>query len=432
MRVLQLHHRTNQFNTATTFSKRLEAGQLNEYVALSGRYILCARVTDRFGHYGLVGAVLCRRVDDGGPPTLHVDSFLLSCRALNRGVEHAMMRKVAATARRVGATTIQFDWESTERNQPAQLFFASVADAVFTPAPVDKKNGSDTSSNIASATKEERTLGANFGRWMVSVEAASRAAFLKPAAPKEALTLRKNGSSPLLVKIASLVVSWWIPVLHFSQGVVARAFHVLVFPLLPQWLVTPFRRMSLSAATTGLQSFAETPFRARGSLERFLSLKLPTEEDRDRPLHQDSMTDAEAIELNEISKFRRKARHQTKLALLDHLHEENPAVVWSANRAAEIKVDLTCQTSSCSASVPRESTCAFQRCRNCCYRIQRLLHRASSLEAHATARMSAKTALSKDFGLAGDTVAHLVAGDQQSRETPLGFCSAHRNKRRVR
>ena len=41
---------------------------------------------DRFGDYGLVGVMIFRREGD----VLLVDTFLLSCRALGRRVEHRM------------------------------------------------------------------------------------------------------------------------------------------------------------------------------------------------------------------------------------------------------------------------------------------------------------------------------------------------------
>lgn len=450
-RVLQLHHRTNQFNTSTTFSKRLEARQLEEHATRSGRFVLCARVTDRFGHYGLVSAVLFHRVDDAESPALQVDSFLLSCRALNRGVEHAMVRKLAAIARRVEATRILFDWEPTERNHPAQLFFASVSDAAFTPEAVNGKDVSDADTNMPSDIEVKRAPATSPGQWKLSIEAASRVAFLKTATSAVTLSPSDSVAKPLvhqvsspLMTVASLISSWWAPIRETTQSLVARVFDMFVFPLLPRWLAAqwklPLRRKSQSADTSD-QSFAETPFRTRGSLEHFLSSKVPAQED---PCRDDSFrpgtSSAASIDHDEIPKFRRKARHQTKLALLDHLHEENPAVVWSANRRvdnevekAPATVDVTCGTPSCSTRVARESACAFRRCRSCCYRIQRLLHRASSPEAHPTARINAQHALNEDFDLSGDKVAHLIADKQQTHELQRdGFCPAHRNKRRTR
>src|SRR5262249_42348281 len=79
-RVAQLTQRTNQMNA--TLVRRAEA----EIRALDAE-VLVVDVKDRFGAYGLTG-VIAFRPENGA---LKVDTFLLSCRALGRGVEHRMV-----------------------------------------------------------------------------------------------------------------------------------------------------------------------------------------------------------------------------------------------------------------------------------------------------------------------------------------------------
>ena len=90
-RVAELTFRTNQFNTTTIRRSAPEIGLLLK----EGVECLVVNVMDRFGDYGLVGVVFfkingCR---------LEVDTFLLSCRALGRGVEHQMVAKLGEIAR---------------------------------------------------------------------------------------------------------------------------------------------------------------------------------------------------------------------------------------------------------------------------------------------------------------------------------------------
>ena len=88
-RVAQLTQRTNQFNLTTIRHTEAEIQSLgNEYE------IYTAEVSDRFGDYGLVGVLICRHDD----AALIVDTFLLSCRVLGRGVEHRIVAFLGQTA----------------------------------------------------------------------------------------------------------------------------------------------------------------------------------------------------------------------------------------------------------------------------------------------------------------------------------------------
>jgi len=110
-RVAQLTQRTNQFNTTTyrrTESDIQKLLQLNEYS------IHVTDVQDRFGDYGLVGAIFCLKEKD----TLVVDSFLLSCRVLGRGVEHQMINHLAGIAECYGLKWIDIIYIPSSKNKP--------------------------------------------------------------------------------------------------------------------------------------------------------------------------------------------------------------------------------------------------------------------------------------------------------------------------
>src|SRR5690606_16833994 len=88
-RVSQLTHRTNQFICTTIRRTESEIQTLQ-----SASDILTVTVRDRFGDYGLVGAVIASRAGD----RLDVETLLLSCRVLGRGVEHAMIARLGSMA----------------------------------------------------------------------------------------------------------------------------------------------------------------------------------------------------------------------------------------------------------------------------------------------------------------------------------------------
>jgi acyl carrier protein len=70
-----------------------------------------------------------------GPDRLRVEGFLLSCRALGRGVEHRMLAALGSLATRRGLAEIDLPLTDTGRNAPARAFLEAVATAggaVFT------------------------------------------------------------------------------------------------------------------------------------------------------------------------------------------------------------------------------------------------------------------------------------------------------------
>ena len=121
-RVSQLTERTNQMNFTTL--RRSEA-QIRELVDSGAAECLTVQVSDRFGSYGLTGVMIFNAREDA----LAVDTFLLSCRALGRGVEHRMMAHLGQIARQRGLACVEARYRRTQRNAPARLFLESVGAA---------------------------------------------------------------------------------------------------------------------------------------------------------------------------------------------------------------------------------------------------------------------------------------------------------------
>ncbi|MFD9206926.1 ACP S-malonyltransferase [Streptomyces sioyaensis] len=125
-RVSQLSLRTNQFNLTAL---RLTETEIRDALT-RGHTFWTAEVSDRFGDYGLVGTVMFHQRAD----RLVVDNLLLSCRALGRGVEHAILARVGEFAVRAGLVAVEISCLPTDRNEPARRFLADVA-AGFEVAP---------------------------------------------------------------------------------------------------------------------------------------------------------------------------------------------------------------------------------------------------------------------------------------------------------
>lgn len=112
-RVAQLTAKTNQFNLTT---KRYSETRLNEMSA-GGYRIYSMRVVDRFGDNGIVGVAICDARDGA---VWEIDSLLLSCRVMGRGVESALLAFLADEARRAGAARLLGWYLPTAKNTPAR------------------------------------------------------------------------------------------------------------------------------------------------------------------------------------------------------------------------------------------------------------------------------------------------------------------------
>jgi amino acid adenylation domain-containing protein/FkbH-like protein len=124
-RIAQLSQRTNQFNLSGKRRTAAEVQHALESGALAGRVV---SVRDRFGDYGLVGVLLYALE----PLTLTVDSWLLSCRALGRGVEHRMLNTLGTIAQQAHRGAIALPFAVTDRNAPVRSFLESVPGLTIT------------------------------------------------------------------------------------------------------------------------------------------------------------------------------------------------------------------------------------------------------------------------------------------------------------
>jgi FkbH-like protein len=108
-RVHQLLGKTNQFNVSLQ-RPSLEALQV---LVQQGNSLYSAVLTDRFGDYGLVGVLLLRQA--GG--VFHIDNIALSCRALGRGVEAALLAFAHQRGTQAACTQLQVCAVRGPRNQ---------------------------------------------------------------------------------------------------------------------------------------------------------------------------------------------------------------------------------------------------------------------------------------------------------------------------
>jgi FkbH-like protein len=109
-RITQLINKTNQFNLTT---RRYTEAQTAEMEASAAHYTLQVNLTDQFGDNGMICAIICHR----GAGEWEIDSWLMSCRVLNRKVEEAICNRIARDAIDAGARRLVGVYRPTQRNK---------------------------------------------------------------------------------------------------------------------------------------------------------------------------------------------------------------------------------------------------------------------------------------------------------------------------
>ena len=115
-RVAQLINKTNQFNLTT---RRYTEAQIADMEESSTVFTLQVGLVDRFGDNGMIGVVVCHRRSD----EWEIDSWLMSCRVLNRKVEEAVCNRLARDAHAAGARRLIGIYRPTPRNQMVASLF---------------------------------------------------------------------------------------------------------------------------------------------------------------------------------------------------------------------------------------------------------------------------------------------------------------------
>ena len=131
-RVAQLTQKTNQFNLTTI---RYTEGQIRALAEGADSDVFYIRVADRVADLGIIGVGILKYQDD----TAVVDTLLMSCRALGRGVENALAAFLINTARANGCARMVGCYRSTKKNVQVAEFYRKLG---FTSVRSDE-DGSD-------------------------------------------------------------------------------------------------------------------------------------------------------------------------------------------------------------------------------------------------------------------------------------------------
>ena len=115
-RLAQLAARTNQFNLTT---RRHPESEIARMIRQPGHRVYALRAADRFGDNGLVMLLIVACEGD----IWHIDTCLMSCRVIGRGIETALLARVAADAAAGGVRELSGEYIRSAKNALAADFY---------------------------------------------------------------------------------------------------------------------------------------------------------------------------------------------------------------------------------------------------------------------------------------------------------------------
>lgn len=130
-RIAQLTQKTNQFNMMT---RRYQEEDILGFVRDPASWVFLAAVRDQYGENGITAAVIVKK----NGKAWEIDTFLMSCRIIGRRVEEVLMAHLLAEARKAGAEAVLGKFIPTEKNAPANGFYARCGFEC-----VEKKDGAE-------------------------------------------------------------------------------------------------------------------------------------------------------------------------------------------------------------------------------------------------------------------------------------------------
>ena len=115
-RNLELVNKTNQFNLNGV---RLSQAEWKSRAERGGSFLVSVKYEDRFGALGTIAVLQGIHQRD----TVHVETWVMSCRAFSRRIEHQTIWKLFEHYQ---ATSVSCDFAATAKNGPLQEFFAAI------------------------------------------------------------------------------------------------------------------------------------------------------------------------------------------------------------------------------------------------------------------------------------------------------------------
>ena len=127
-RFAQLINKSNQFNLRT---KRYTQVELSGMMGRGDCKLLAGSLADKFSAYGIVSCVILTKDEE----CCFIDTWVMSCRVLKRGLEYMVFRHILEAAREWGCTRITGEFIPTEKNGVVRTLLPELG---FLPEEEDK------------------------------------------------------------------------------------------------------------------------------------------------------------------------------------------------------------------------------------------------------------------------------------------------------
>jgi len=109
-RIAQLTQRSNQFNLRTKRYTEQNINKIRESNLCITRYF---KLEDKFGEYGLISIIILKKIDSD---SVFIDTLIVSCRVLKRGMEEFIFNKIVKLAASEGCNKIIGEYLPTPKN----------------------------------------------------------------------------------------------------------------------------------------------------------------------------------------------------------------------------------------------------------------------------------------------------------------------------
>jgi len=116
-RIAQLVNKSNQFHPTTT---RYTESQIERFMGDEEKICLYFRLKDRFGDNGLISALILQKQ---GGEALYIDTWVMSCRVLSRGMEEFINNEMIRIARDNGFRKIIGKYIPTDKNKIVEKLY---------------------------------------------------------------------------------------------------------------------------------------------------------------------------------------------------------------------------------------------------------------------------------------------------------------------
>jgi FkbH-like protein len=156
-RIAQLINKSNQFNLTTRRYTEADVARVEQD---PDYFTLQVRLTDIFGDNGMISVIICRARPDAA---WAIDTWLMSCRVLSRGVERMVLKEILHHARARGVRRLFGDYHPTDRNKMVEHHYRDLG---FRPVSAQADGGTtwelSTDCEIADTTMAVSRIGFEF------------------------------------------------------------------------------------------------------------------------------------------------------------------------------------------------------------------------------------------------------------------------------